>query len=133
MPTLGGALRNMRKGRRLTLVEVKDHTGLSVSFLSDVERDVTNPSIDTLAKLAQCYKVTVNELLSTVNFGTEKSSRYSPPGFDEFEESLRKEGVELSEDMRELLLQVEHRSASRKETTINDWRRRYYFLRNEIQ
>lgn len=133
MPTLGAALRKARKSKHLTLVDVKGKTELSVSFLSDVERDVTNPSIDTLEKLAKCYGVTVSELLSTVNFDTDAPSRQFPPGFEEFEKWLRNTGDELSQDMRELLLQVEYRSSGDKESTVDDWRRRYYFLRNEIQ
>jgi transcriptional regulator with XRE-family HTH domain len=48
-------LRTLRKLRELTLKEVAADTGLSVSFLSDIERGRTNPSFDTLTKLAKRY------------------------------------------------------------------------------
>lgn len=66
MPTAGVAihtmLRGIRKGKRLTLLNVSEATGVSVSFLSDLERGKTRPSLDTLEKLAAFYGVAVGEL-----------------------------------------------------------------------
>ncbi len=55
-------LRGIRKGKRLTLLNVSEATGVSVSFLSDLERGKTRPSLDTLEKLAAFYGVAVGEL-----------------------------------------------------------------------
>ena len=81
---LGAKLRELRNTRRSTLAEVSKVTGLSVSFLSDVERERTKPSLDTLEKLASYYQVSVNDLLEEVDFGASTSTPLHPPGFDEF-------------------------------------------------
>ena len=55
----GGILRTMRKSRGWTLRELAQRTGLSVSFLSDIERQRTDPSLQTLEKLGIAYGGTV--------------------------------------------------------------------------
>jgi DNA-binding transcriptional MerR regulator/quercetin dioxygenase-like cupin family protein len=52
---LGHKLRDLRLGQNMTLQEVADRTGLSVGFLSSLERSQTNASIVTLQKLAILY------------------------------------------------------------------------------
>lgn len=49
-------LKWLRKMRELRLRDVAAATGLSISFLSDVERGRTPPSLATLQKLGQVYK-----------------------------------------------------------------------------
>ncbi len=56
-------LRIVRKRKDMTLAEVAEATGLSVSFLSDLERGRTDPSFSTLKKLASCYRVSPAYLL----------------------------------------------------------------------
>lgn len=48
-------LNAMRENRDMKLREVSERTGLSISYLSDLERGRTLPSIETLEKLASCY------------------------------------------------------------------------------
>lgn len=52
---LGLGLKAARLHARLTLEQLSRASGLSVSFLSDVENDKTRPSLRTLQKLAMCY------------------------------------------------------------------------------
>ena len=60
---LGQRIRDVRKQRRLTLVKVATATGLSVGFLSQVERNITRPSLDSLALIAGALEVTLSSLL----------------------------------------------------------------------
>jgi len=122
---LGSELRRLRKSRRLTLAKVGDATQLSVSFLSDVERGRTKPSLDTLEKLAACYQVSVNDILMDTEFGVSPTETVYPPGFEEFLEEM---GEEVSEEMKDLLLRIEHRARQRAQTK-EDWRRFYYSLK----
>lgn len=55
MNNIAVELRALRVAHRLTLAEVAEQTGISVSFLSDVERGRTDPSLETLRKLAASY------------------------------------------------------------------------------
>ncbi len=57
MPNIGFRLRELRLGRGLTLEQVAADTGLSVSFLSMLERDKVSVSVDNLEKLARYYQV----------------------------------------------------------------------------
>jgi transcriptional regulator with XRE-family HTH domain len=61
---LGGRVRARRQRRGWTLRDLADHTGLSVPYLSDIERgNVINPTLDTLTTLAAALKATVADLL----------------------------------------------------------------------
>ena len=55
LDALGLGLRAIRLHNKMTLAEVATRSGLSISFLSDIERDKTRPSLATLQKLATCY------------------------------------------------------------------------------
>ena len=56
--SLGQDLRVLRKQRGLTLIDVADAVGRSVGWLSQVERDISEPSMDELADLANTLGVT---------------------------------------------------------------------------
>ncbi len=49
---LGAKIRRIRNAERLTLSDLGEKTGLSVSFLSQVERDLNDPSINSMRKIA---------------------------------------------------------------------------------
>ena len=57
MPNLGSRIRELRQNRNLTLEQVASDTGLSVSFLSMLERDKVSVSVDNLERLARYYEV----------------------------------------------------------------------------
>lgn len=57
------SIRRARKRRDMTLSQVAEKTGLSVSFLSDLERGISDPSLSTLKRLADCFGVPVAYLL----------------------------------------------------------------------
>ncbi len=124
---VGNELRRIRKSRRLTLAKVGNETELSVSFLSDIERGRTNPSLETLKKLSHFYQVPLNEFLGDSGFhpnGNGKSSmRVSPPGYRDFTAQVG----HISDEMQDLLLRVENLARQRAETK-EDWMRYYYSL-----
>jgi transcriptional regulator with XRE-family HTH domain len=62
--SLGDRLRIARKRKGCTLKQVHAEIGISFSFLSDIERGRTNPSLDTLRKLSEFYGVAISELVS---------------------------------------------------------------------
>lgn len=57
MLNIGLRLRELRLARGLTLEQVAANTGLSVSFLSLLERDKVSVSVDNLERLARYYQV----------------------------------------------------------------------------
>ena len=60
--TLGADIRALRKARGLTLSELADALGRSVGWLSQVERDKSEPSITDLRQMAKALDVSVSSL-----------------------------------------------------------------------
>lgn len=123
---IGLELRAIRKSQRYTLSKVSEETGISVSFLSDLERGRTNPSLDTLEKLATFYQVPLNNILANAEAGSLPIVRSYPAGFEDFLEAIPG-GVD--EEFQELLLRVETRSKHRAETK-EEWLQLYYSLKS---
>lgn len=53
---LGARIKSLRRGRGLTQEQVAERTGLSVNYLSRIERGLENPTLDTLLGLAKALK-----------------------------------------------------------------------------
>ena len=61
---LGPRIRSLRQARRLTLREVSQRAGVTESFLSQVERDVTSPSIATVQRIARALDLSIAQLFA---------------------------------------------------------------------
>lgn len=57
-------LRTSRFGPRITQEELADKAGISVSFLSMIERGERSPHLETLSRLAKALQVPVGELFA---------------------------------------------------------------------
>jgi len=57
--SLGERIRSLRETRSLSLKQLADATGLTQSFLSQVERDLTSPSVASLRKIAEALGTSV--------------------------------------------------------------------------
>jgi len=57
--SIGDQLRALREKRKLTLFAAAERTGLSSSYLSSIERGLSNPSVATLQKLSVFYQTNV--------------------------------------------------------------------------
>lgn len=53
----GGYLKELRQSHRYTLVQLSEKTGYTASFLSQIERGLKEPSLNTLRKLSECLEV----------------------------------------------------------------------------
>jgi transcriptional regulator with XRE-family HTH domain len=60
---LGVKVRARRRDRGFTLVEVAERTGLSIGFLSQVERDITAPSLSSLALIASALGSRISDFI----------------------------------------------------------------------
>ena len=65
MMSLGSKLRQVRGSASLTLSEVANRSGLSVSYLSQIERSVTNPSIGALNRICEALDVRMGEFFAS--------------------------------------------------------------------
>ena len=122
---LGEKLKGIRKNLRdYTLQKVFEETGISVSFLSDMERGKTKPSLETLQKLANFYQVNLSDLLEDSRDNKMENRDLYPPGLRE----LMTEDPNLDPEVVEVMLTMERR-AKRKPETKDQWREYYYSLK----
>ncbi|WP_368345271.1 helix-turn-helix domain-containing protein [Pelagovum sp. HNIBRBA483] len=70
--TLGADIRALRKARGLTLSALAEKLGRSVGWLSQVERDISSPSIDDLREIAGMLDVSISSLFRSNMRGAEK-------------------------------------------------------------
>jgi transcriptional regulator with XRE-family HTH domain len=69
--SIGEKVRKIRKEKGLSIMDLKEKTGLSKSTISDLENDKSSPTIDTLQKIADALDVDVRDFFED---NTEKQS-----------------------------------------------------------
>ncbi|HCO18376.1 MAG TPA: transcriptional regulator [Tissierellales bacterium] len=62
--TIGQRIRSARKAKKLSLIEVRDLTGLSTGNLSDLENDKFAPSANTLMLLKKVLEINIDWMLT---------------------------------------------------------------------
>jgi len=62
-PAVGSALQALRQSRKLSLDDLSRRAGVSKSMLSQVERNLTNPTVAVLWRLANALGVSLTDLL----------------------------------------------------------------------
>lgn len=78
---IGEKIKMLRKERSWTLAILAEKTGLSISYLSDIERGKTNPSVLTLRNIARVFDISSSSI-----FGDEYEI-LCPDYIDEFIEA----------------------------------------------
>lgn len=64
---MGNRLKELRKSRKLTQIALQMQTGIEQSLLSKFENGERIPPTDTLVKLADFYKVSIDYILCRTN------------------------------------------------------------------
>ncbi len=70
--TLGADLRSLRKSRKMTIKELSEATEKSLGWISQIERDKSQPSIDDLRDLARVLNVPLSILFGKSCSGSEE-------------------------------------------------------------
>jgi transcriptional regulator with XRE-family HTH domain len=91
---IGNKIRKLRKEKGLTLEDLSKKTGLSLSYISLIERGLKNPSLRALEKIAECLNITPGILLS------DKEEE------DESLETFLRINTKLGEKEREMIIQL---------------------------
>ncbi len=128
--TLAERFRELRKERDWRLKDVAEATGLSIPYLSDLERDRTNPSLETLRTLAEAYGMTVHDLMAPVDFYGERTPAALPRGLAELLEDPVL-GAEITSDWVETLARIELRG--KRPENKRDWYEIYLHLRRVLE
>lgn len=93
---IGYRLQKLRKKRKLTQKALAEMTGISRSYLSDIEHNRYNPSFDTIEALASSLKL---DLKSFFDDTLLEEDYYLKPLKEELEEESFEEIEELSENV----------------------------------
>jgi transcriptional regulator with XRE-family HTH domain len=65
---IGSRLRAARKGQKLRLADVAEWVGISVPYLSDIERGRSNSSLAVIVRIARAVDVSLDALVEGVVF-----------------------------------------------------------------
>lgn len=123
---LGERLRSLRKEKNLTLKDLSELAELSVPYLSDMEREAVNPSVESLQKVANAFKMTVRDLFTGVEkLGESRPTSY-PKGFKEFLNDPEF-SEEINDEWKEFLMGMNFRGE--QPTTKREWIELYLNLR----
>ena len=74
---LGANVRDLRVRRKLTQEALGERAGLSYKFIGEVERGLSNPSVQSLMAIANALDADVADLFAR---GTRASKSYDPSG-----------------------------------------------------
>jgi transcriptional regulator with XRE-family HTH domain len=120
MAHVGGRIRTLRAERQMTLDDLAKKSGLSKGLLSKLENLTdSNPSIETLYKIAEAFGVTLSDLLES---GKVQAKRVvpdkTPAWVDAIVTALKPEGKKPDEDILQALyvLQMRKGSAQKNDT-----------------
>jgi XRE family transcriptional regulator, regulator of sulfur utilization len=111
-------LRELRQERGQRLKDVSEIAGISIPYLSDLERGRTNPSLETLQTLAGSYGISVHDLLEPVEFYGEQTESALPKGLAELVADPVL-GAQISGDWVNSLSRIELRG--KRPQTKEDW------------
>lgn len=119
---LGTRIRALRQARHLTLRDVAERAGVTESFLSQVERDVTSPSIATVQRIARALDLSIGQLFAEDHetgrvVRREARRRVAYPGLRSVDEFLTSN---LAGRLQVVMSTIEPGGGSRAETYTHD-------------
>jgi transcriptional regulator with XRE-family HTH domain len=140
----GQRLRAARVARGMTLRDVANEAGVSIAYLSDLERAVlANPTLDKLRGIADALRVSIDDLLGTD--GTRSSAAPGlPAALEEFAQTQafraevdaeakrwRRDSAELREEWIRLLEAIQ--LSGRRPSSSNDYLFIFESIRRAIE
>lgn len=75
---IGEHIRKLRKMNHISLRELADSTGLSVSFLSDIEHQRSEPSLASLELIAKGFGLGAGDMLVDAGYTVRPSGHPDP-------------------------------------------------------
>jgi transcriptional regulator with XRE-family HTH domain len=130
MMKLQERLKEVRTAHELTLKGLAERTHLSVSYLSDIERGRTTPTLSTLETLATALNMTVIDLLTGVDFAGRQTEASLPPGLAELLEDAEY-GNEVTQDWIDLLSKIQLQGS--RPQSKREWLELYLHLKRILE
>jgi transcriptional regulator with XRE-family HTH domain len=125
--TIGQRIREVRRQREKTLKQLAEDTGLSLTYLSDVERGDTQPSLKSLQRIAEGLDLTTTDLMRGVDNLSGVRSDVLPPGLRELREDPRF-ADQLTGEWIETLLRVDYRG--RRPESKREWQNLFMLMQS---
>lgn len=134
MKNIGGTIRTLRQEKGITLPALADKARLSKGLLSKVETSAdSNPSLDTLYKIAEALEVSLSFLLETEQVQLKRVVPDKPPVWQkELISSLKEKGKQPDKDILNALYILRNRKAS-KTADIETWKFLYQSIENSFK
>ena len=123
-------LKELRTHREFTLKVLAELSGLSVSYLSDIERGRTTPTLATLEQLAIALEISLLDFLSGVDFAGGLTDASLPPGLAELKND-QEYSEKLTPEWLETLSNIQMRG--KRPQTKQDWLELYLHLRRVLE
>lgn len=60
---IGDRFKELRKEQNLTLKELSEKTGLSIGYLSNLERNISSPTLEYMQRICEILGVSITDLL----------------------------------------------------------------------
>ena len=122
MPSVGGRIRTLRTEQGLNLPALATKSGLSKGLLSKLENDPdSNPSLDTLHKLAQALDVTIADLLGEeVTVNIREVPQETPDWTKQLVKWLKETGQTPDKDILEAMYVLQNRKGTVR--NLDDWK-----------
>ena len=60
---IGSSIRSLRKSKKMTLQQLAKETGLSTGYLSNIERNITSPTLMNIQKICDVFDSSLSDLL----------------------------------------------------------------------
>ncbi len=73
---VGSEIRRLRKARKITLTELGSQTGLSVGYLSQIERNLSSPTVKALFDISHALGVSINWFFHESSRGSHQEEAY---------------------------------------------------------
>ena len=121
---LGTQLRQIRQIRKQTLADVAAATHLSISYISNIERNKAEPTLDNLRKLAGHFDMPVAQFLTESDKAPTVSQSIHPASFRGFIEQMN---GRVDTAMQDLLLRIDAQ-AEKPAKSVDDWMQYYYVV-----
>lgn len=128
--TIGQRVREKRREKKMTLKLLAEATGLTLTYLSDVERDRTQPSLKTLGRVAEGFGVSTTDLIAGVDLLGNETEEALPPGLRELRDDPAWSG-QINDDWLHTLVKLDYRG--KRPQTKQDWRDIFLSLRRVIE
>jgi transcriptional regulator with XRE-family HTH domain len=134
MKNVGGTIRALRQEKGITLPALADRSSLSKGLLSKIENsDESNPSLDTLYKIAEALDEPLATLLETEQVQLKRVTPNEPPAWQKpLIAYLQSQGKRPDPDILSAMYILRNRKAA-KTADLETWKFLYLSIENSFK